>query len=212
MYLPVSAYATVLSRGVDMGDGKSDLLLAVEGLPTIGACMVIPHQKLCVLIEIRVLPSGRVIAHIMTWISHAWQSFGACAKLRCMFGGRAYDHAEHLKRPCSATFFRIQGNGVYSSHVRAMTVVRSLPGCLVAHGLMALLTVVTVHRHPQIVCFTSLCLFLGPMVLLIPFILFHEMAILFLFNLGFITHGLTPGSYRPPLVVSQVSTMLTTFE
>lgn len=111
-----------------MGDGKSDLLLAVEGLPTI----------------------GRVIAHIMTWISHAWQSFASLL-------------SDILQNPGEWCLFVARSS--YDS----------------------------LHRHPQIVCFTSLCLFLGPMVLLIPFILFHEMAILFLFNLGFITHGLTPG-------------------
>lgn len=51
-----------------------------------------------------------------------------------------------------------------------------------------------VSNHPHLVCITSLCLFAGPVVVLLPFLLLHEIAILLLFNLNFVWHGLLPGA------------------
>ena len=53
------------------------------------------------------------------------------------------------------------------------------------------------HNHPHIVYLTCLSLFFGPVIILVPFLLLHEIAILLLFNLGFVTHGLIPGELVP---------------
>lgn len=54
-----------------------------------------------------------------------------------------------------------------------------------------------VCNHPHLVCVISLCLFTGPVVVLLPFLLLHEIAILVLFNLNFVGHGLLPGALLP---------------
>ncbi|TEB40009.1 hypothetical protein FA13DRAFT_46805 [Coprinellus micaceus] len=65
------------------------------------------------------------------------------------------------------------------------------PGAWLVHLLESCYAILC--NHPHLVCVISLCLFAGPVVVLLPFLLLHEIAILVLFNLNFVGHGLLPG-------------------
>lgn len=65
------------------------------------------------------------------------------------------------------------------------------PGPWLLHALS--LSYGFLRHHPYLICLTSLCLFLGPIVLLLPVLLIHEVFILLLLNLSFVTHGLVLG-------------------
>ncbi|KAF8074015.1 hypothetical protein FPV67DRAFT_781393 [Lyophyllum atratum] len=48
--------------------------------------------------------------------------------------------------------------------------------------------------HPHVVHIASFTIFFGPIVVLLPLLLLHELVIAVLFNLSFIMHGMLPGS------------------
>ena len=52
-----------------------------------------------------------------------------------------------------------------------------------------------VKTHPHIVHTVSLSIFFGPIVVLLPFLFLHELAISLLFHLSFVMHGLLPGKF-----------------
>ncbi|GLB38698.1 hypothetical protein LshimejAT787_0505630 [Lyophyllum shimeji] len=48
--------------------------------------------------------------------------------------------------------------------------------------------------HPHVVHIASFSIFFGPIVILLPLLLFHELVIAVLFNLSFVMHGTLPGA------------------